>query len=200
MEEISCKSCTRRETCEEIHIQTNKLWCESFPSDETIYNIFCTPEAEKIIAIKNYVNQDQVEFPSNWISIGTIDSDKTFSFPETISIYDFSFVQDLTEDQRNCLLMRTEGLSYIKIASILGINIAIVYQQMSASLKKLKETGINETMFGVLYLKLNGISHRKIAKKLKTTKRVIDSTIDKLINLPISNFVITKDKIWRVQN
>ena len=192
MEEISCKLCPRKKTCEEIHTQTNKLWCESFPSDETIYNIFCVSEAEKIIAIKNYVNQDQVEFPSNWISIGVIDSDKTFLFPETISIYDFSFVQDLTEDQRNCLLMRTEGLSYIKIANILGMNIAIIYQQMSASLKKLKEAGINETMFTVLYMKLNGISHRKIAKKLKTTKRVVDSIIDRLINLPISNFVITE--------
>ena len=149
MEEISCKSCTRRETCEEIHTQTNKLWCESFPSDETIYNIFCEPEAEKIIAIKNYVNQDQIEFPSNWISIDNIDSDKPFPFPESISIYDFSFIQDLTENQRTCLLMKAEGLNYVKIASVLGINNAIVYQQMSVSIKKLKEVGINETMFKI---------------------------------------------------
>jgi len=193
MEEISCKLCTRRETCEEIHTQTNKLWCESFPSDETIYNIFCEPEAEKIIAIKNYVNQDHVEFPSNWISIDNINSDKTFPFPESVSIYDFSFIQDLTEDQRNCLLMKAEGLNYTKIASIFGMNDATVYRQISTSIKKLKEIGISETMFTVLYMKLNGSSHKKIAKKLKIDRRTIQYYIDKLINLPISSFVNIKE-------
>jgi DNA-binding CsgD family transcriptional regulator len=158
-----CTDCERTGECIDIHKKSGKLLCEVIKFEEGISN----SETRKINFIKNYVNQDHVNFDPNWLLVENVVPLKKIDWGQGLKFYDFSFIKNLTERQCDCLVMRLNGMSYYKIAEQLGVEPEAIFLYTSNAFSKIrKESGLSEKHLKVLFMYLQGKKYKEIAGKI----------------------------------
>ncbi|RLI83169.1 hypothetical protein DRP04_02060 [Archaeoglobales archaeon] len=216
----TCKDCPNREQCADFYLRRlkqtgeGKLLCEVDPSKlPRAVSRTLTDEERK--RISKYINQDYVKH--NPVRVKYVSPivlrrhhvvDKSLNPPleevycnaaarwedligRNISIYDFTFIQELTERQRECLLMYIELGSYTEVGKRLGIAQPNVFWYVQRAIEKIFNwTGITEKKLKVLYYRLEGKTEQWIAEKLGVTQPDIAKCIDFFFKLPLKKYYI----------
>jgi hypothetical protein len=218
----TCKNCSDKEICGEYYLGllnpsvSGILLCEARPGDQKKYITKRSESDSK--KIKRYIQQDEVKHnpqriiyvsplsqtqdTDEWPHNAPLDQsafDSKLNWKEmlsnNISIYDFTFIQDLEEEKRDCLLLYISNYGTYENLS------EKIHTVNSTSLWKTWE-GINEIrmMMGIrlvkttynmlfaLYYKLEGRSEEWIGKMLKVTQEAVHLYINNWVKIKIGIF------------
>ncbi|RLC64369.1 MAG: hypothetical protein DRI01_03570 [Chloroflexi bacterium] len=214
----TCKGCPNREQCVDFYLRRlkqtgeGKLLCEVDPS-KLPKAVSGTLTGEERKRISKYINQDYVRH--NPVRVKYVSPivlkrhhvvDKSLNPPleeayydaaarwedligRNISIYDFTFIQELTERQRECLLMYIELGSYTEVGKRLRCTPQNVFMRVQKAISRIfNTTGITEKKLKILYFRLQGKTEQWIADRLRVTQPDVAQNIDFFLKLPLKKY------------